>query len=108
MRGHWEALRGSVMVLQFTLVTPPKKERKNIDDLLLPCVAGLVTSLSEGWYSLLLDLQNRLNKVIKSVGKIEHSLYPFVAFVPFCWWNYGGRRGPIAAQQPNAASQLGR
>lgn len=40
------------------------------------CVLGLVTSLSEGWYSLLLDLQNRLNKVIKSVGKIEHSLYP--------------------------------
>uniref|UniRef100_A0A8C7VJ42 DNA damage-binding protein 1 n=1 Tax=Oncorhynchus mykiss TaxID=8022 RepID=A0A8C7VJ42_ONCMY len=39
---------------------------------------GLVTSLSEGWYSLLLDLQNRLNKVIKSVGKIEHSLYPFL------------------------------
>uniref|UniRef100_A0A3P9H0S1 DNA damage-binding protein 1 n=1 Tax=Oryzias latipes TaxID=8090 RepID=A0A3P9H0S1_ORYLA len=37
---------------------------------------GLVTSLSEGWHSLLLDLQNRLNKVIKSVGKIEHSLYP--------------------------------
>uniref|UniRef100_A0AAQ4R1R8 DNA damage-binding protein 1 n=1 Tax=Gasterosteus aculeatus aculeatus TaxID=481459 RepID=A0AAQ4R1R8_GASAC len=37
---------------------------------------GLVTSLSEGWYSLLLDLQNRLNKVIKSVGKIKHSLYP--------------------------------
>uniref|UniRef100_A0A3Q2R3P2 DNA damage-binding protein 1 n=1 Tax=Fundulus heteroclitus TaxID=8078 RepID=A0A3Q2R3P2_FUNHE len=32
---------------------------------------GLVTSLSEGWYSLLLDLQNRLTKVIKSVGKIE-------------------------------------
>ncbi|XP_052008106.1 DNA damage-binding protein 1 isoform X3 [Xyrauchen texanus] len=37
---------------------------------------GLVTSLSEGWYSLMMDLQNRLNKVIKSVGKIEHSLYP--------------------------------
>ncbi|XP_050990651.1 DNA damage-binding protein 1 [Labeo rohita] len=36
---------------------------------------GLVTSLSEGWYSLLLDLQNRLNKVIKSVGKIEHSTW---------------------------------
>ncbi|XP_048024172.1 DNA damage-binding protein 1 isoform X1 [Megalobrama amblycephala] len=36
---------------------------------------GLVTSLSEGWYSLLLDLQNRLNKVIKSVGKIEHSFW---------------------------------
>lgn len=42
------------------------------------CVLGLVTSLSEGWHSLLLDLQNRLNKVIKSVGKIEHSLYPSV------------------------------
>ncbi|GAA6071000.1 DNA damage-binding protein 1-like, partial, partial [Tachysurus ichikawai] len=41
---------------------------------------GLVTSLSEGWYSLLMDLQNRLNKVIKSVGKIEHSLYPQTAF----------------------------
>ncbi|XP_042630740.1 DNA damage-binding protein 1 [Cyprinus carpio] len=36
---------------------------------------GLVTSLSEGWYSLLLDLQIRLNKVIKSVGKIEHSFW---------------------------------
>uniref|UniRef100_A0A4W5MVZ4 DNA damage-binding protein 1 n=1 Tax=Hucho hucho TaxID=62062 RepID=A0A4W5MVZ4_9TELE len=36
---------------------------------------GLVTSLSEGWYSLLLELQNRLNKVIKSVGKIEHSFW---------------------------------
>ncbi|CAH2326208.1 DNA damage-binding 1 [Pelobates cultripes] len=37
---------------------------------------GLVTSVSESWYNLLLDVQNRLNKVIKSVGKIEHSLYP--------------------------------
>uniref|UniRef100_UPI0037E7D0BF DNA damage-binding protein 1 n=1 Tax=Semicossyphus pulcher TaxID=241346 RepID=UPI0037E7D0BF len=36
---------------------------------------GLVTSLSEGWHNLLLDLQNRLNKVIKSVGKIEHSFW---------------------------------
>lgn len=44
------------------------------------CVSGLVTSLSEGWHSLLLDLQNRLNKVIKSVGKIEHSLYPYVQY----------------------------
>ncbi|TNM90826.1 hypothetical protein fugu_003115 [Takifugu bimaculatus] len=44
---------------------------------------GLVTSLSEGWHSLLLDLQNRLNKVIKSVGKIEHSLYPYVQC---CTW----------------------
>lgn len=45
----------------------------------LLCVVGLVTSLSEGWHSLLLDLQNRLNKVIKSVGKIEHSLYPLTS-----------------------------
>ncbi|XP_044775752.1 DNA damage-binding protein 1 isoform X3 [Neomonachus schauinslandi] len=36
---------------------------------------GLVTSLSESWYNLLLDMQNRLNKVIKSVGKIEHSFW---------------------------------
>ena len=43
---------------------------------------GLVTSLSESWYNLLLDMQNRLNKVIKSVGKIEHSLYPFQGRVP--------------------------
>lgn len=43
----------------------------------LSSFAGLVTSLSESWYNLLLDMQNRLNKVIKSVGKIEHSLYPF-------------------------------
>uniref|UniRef100_A0A8C2CB00 Damage-specific DNA binding protein 1 n=1 Tax=Cyprinus carpio TaxID=7962 RepID=A0A8C2CB00_CYPCA len=45
---------------------------------------GLVTSLSEGWYSLLLDLQIRLNKVIKSVGKIEHSLYPSAALTDVC------------------------
>uniref|UniRef100_A0A8C9RRC0 DNA damage-binding protein 1 n=1 Tax=Scleropages formosus TaxID=113540 RepID=A0A8C9RRC0_SCLFO len=38
---------------------------------------GLVTSLSEGWYSLLLDLQNRLNKVIKSVGKIDFTWRSF-------------------------------
>lgn len=42
----------------------------------LLAASGLVTSLSESWYNLLLDMQNRLNKVIKSVGKIEHSLYP--------------------------------
>ncbi|CAB1339654.1 unnamed protein product [Coregonus sp. 'balchen'] len=38
-----------------------------------------------GWYSLLLDLQNRLNKVIKSVGKIEHSLYPFLLVCVFTY-----------------------
>ncbi|KAI2653786.1 DNA damage-binding protein 1 [Labeo rohita] len=47
---------------------------------------GLVTSLSEGWYSLLLDLQNRLNKVIKSVGKIEHSLYPSATSLTSTTW----------------------
>uniref|UniRef100_A0A4W3IFP2 DNA damage-binding protein 1 n=1 Tax=Callorhinchus milii TaxID=7868 RepID=A0A4W3IFP2_CALMI len=36
---------------------------------------GLVTSLSESWYNFLLDVQNRLNKVIKSVGKIEHLVW---------------------------------
>ncbi|XP_048462818.1 DNA damage-binding protein 1 isoform X2 [Rhincodon typus] len=36
---------------------------------------GLVTSLSESWYNFLLEVQNRLNKVIKSVGKIEHSFW---------------------------------
>lgn len=45
--------------------------------------SGLVTSLSESWYNLLLDMQNRLNKVIKSVGKIEHSLYP--PWASPCW-----------------------
>ncbi|XP_078271020.1 DNA damage-binding protein 1-like [Rhinoraja longicauda] len=36
---------------------------------------GLVTSLSESWYNFLFEVQNRLNKVIKSVGKIEHSFW---------------------------------
>lgn len=45
-----------------------------------------MTSLSESWYNLLLDMQNRLNKVIKSVGKIEHSLYPFdIPARSLCW-----------------------
>lgn len=62
------------------------------------CVSGLVTSLSEGWYSLLLDLQNRLNKVIKSVGKIEHSLYPYIqtvtgtTFTDPSGYTFGGQR----------------
>lgn len=44
-----------------------------------------MTSLSESWYNLLLDMQNRLNKVIKSVGKIEHSLYPSQRCLCPCW-----------------------
>ncbi|KAI3377408.1 hypothetical protein L3Q82_008598 [Scortum barcoo] len=53
---------------------------------------SLVTSLSEGWYSLLLDLQNRLNKVIKSVGKIEHSLYPSHVHTRSCHLSQGQRQ----------------
>lgn len=47
-----------------------------------------MTSLSESWYNLLLDMQNRLNKVIKSVGKIEHSLYPFAVQPRACAGQY--------------------
>lgn len=38
--------------------------------------AGLVTQVPQEFYSFLQDIQSRLAKVIKSVGKIEHSLYP--------------------------------
>lgn len=55
--------------------------------------SGLVTSLSESWYNLLLDMQNRLNKVIKSVGKIEHSLYP-------------SQTGPLVGQHVLAQAEL--
>lgn len=41
------------------------------------CIAGLVTQVPQEFYSFLQDVQSRLAKVIKSVGKIEHSLYPF-------------------------------
>ncbi|CAH0392029.1 unnamed protein product [Bemisia tabaci] len=36
---------------------------------------GLVTQISPDLYNLLLNLQNALTKVIKSVGKIEHSFW---------------------------------
>ncbi|KAG1661544.1 DNA damage-binding protein 1 [Nymphon striatum] len=39
---------------------------------------GLVTQLPKEFYSFLENLQNKLVQVIKSVGKIEHSKYPFV------------------------------
>ncbi|KAG1672861.1 DNA damage-binding protein 1 [Nymphon striatum] len=38
---------------------------------------GLVTQLPKEFYSFLENLQNKLVQVIKSVGKIEHSKYPF-------------------------------
>ncbi|PIK43597.1 putative DNA damage-binding protein 1 [Apostichopus japonicus] len=37
---------------------------------------GLMTQLTEDFYKFLLEVQNKLTKVIKSVGKIDHSLYP--------------------------------
>lgn len=39
--------------------------------------AGLVTQLPEKFFHFLLEVQKNLASVIKSVGKIEHSLYPF-------------------------------
>jgi len=37
---------------------------------------GLVTQLPEDFYGFMLELQGKLAKMIKSVGKIDHSLYP--------------------------------
>jgi len=36
---------------------------------------GLVTQLPQDFYELLLDLQNRLTKTIKCVGRIEHGVW---------------------------------
>lgn len=36
---------------------------------------GLVTQIPQNFYEFLLDLQNKLSSVIKSVGKIEHSFW---------------------------------
>lgn len=36
---------------------------------------GLVTQIPQDFYEFLLDLQNKLSSVIKSVGKIEHSYW---------------------------------
>ena len=44
------------------------------------CV-GLVTQLPQDFFSFLLEVQNKLAKVIKSVGKIEHSSYPFQSHI---------------------------
>ena len=41
-------------------------------------VAGLVTQLPEDFYGFMLELQGKLAKMIKSVGKIEHALYPWM------------------------------
>jgi len=36
---------------------------------------GLVTQLPQDFYTFLLEVQNKLSKVIRSVGKIDHSLW---------------------------------
>ena len=41
-------------------------------------VVGLVTQLPQEFYTFLLEVQNKLAKIIKSVGKIDHVLYPFL------------------------------
>lgn len=39
---------------------------------------GIVGQLSKDLFEFLFQVQKKLNKVIKSVGKIDHALYPFV------------------------------
>ena len=41
-------------------------------------VLGIIGQITQDLYEFLLQLQTQMNKVIKSVGKIEHSLYPFL------------------------------
>src|SRR5882724_2984110 len=36
---------------------------------------GLVAQIPHEFYNFLLDVQNRLTRVVKSVGKIEHEFY---------------------------------
>jgi hypothetical protein len=40
-------------------------------------VSGIIGQITHDLYEFLLQLQTQMNKVIKSVGKIDHSLYPF-------------------------------
>lgn len=40
--------------------------------------SGLVTQCPADFYNFLLEVQNKLAKVIKSVGKVDHTLYPFL------------------------------
>lgn len=42
------------------------------------CILGLVTQFPPDMFSFLSEMQNKLAKVIKSVGKIDHELYPFL------------------------------
>lgn len=40
------------------------------------CISGLVTQLPAEYYTFLNEVQGKLARVIQSVGKISHSLYP--------------------------------
>jgi hypothetical protein len=42
------------------------------------CCAGLVAHIPQEFYNFLLDVQTRMAKVIRSVGKIDHASYPFL------------------------------
>lgn len=44
-------------------------------------LTGLVTQVPQDFFNFLSDVQTRLAKVIKSVGKIDHSLYPFMEII---------------------------
>jgi len=44
---------------------------------------GLVTQLPEDFYGFMLELQGKLAKMIKSVGKIDHSLYPLTVHLTY-------------------------
>ncbi len=43
--------------------------------LLFICFKGLVAQLPQEYFNFLRDFQSRLNKVIKSVGKIDHEFW---------------------------------
>lgn len=52
------------------------RNKKPVIASLFSILTGLMTQLTEDFYKFLLEVQNKLTKVIKSVGKIDHSLYP--------------------------------
>jgi len=60
------------------------------DNLLSLLLAGLVTQLPQEFFNFLLEVQNKLAKIIKSVGKIDHSLYPLLlnCYLGQFYWRY--------------------
>ena len=54
---------------------------------------GLVTQVPQEFFSFLQEIQSKLAKVIKSVGKIEHALYPKMIYnIKMCWYNFQWKR----------------